>query len=59
LGLAIAAEIVAVHGGHLELLDTKEGAAFLFDIPDRGRHASHEAPVAAAPPGPRRTDDIE
>ena len=58
LGLAIAAEIVAVHGGHLELLDTREGAAFLFDIPDRGGHASHEAPVAVAG-GPRRTDDTE
>jgi len=36
LGLAIAAEIVGVHGGHLKLVDTNEGAAFQFDIPDRG-----------------------
>ncbi len=58
LGLAIAAEIVGVHGGQLELLDTKEGAAFLFDIPDRGGHASHE--ISHAPAGGRaRTDDIE
>ena len=38
LGLAIAAEIVGVHGGRLRLLDTKEGAAFRFEIPDRGAH---------------------
>jgi len=36
LGLAIASEIVGVHGGHLKLVDTDEGAAFQFDIPDRG-----------------------
>ena len=39
LGLAIAAEIVGVHGGRLRLIDTKEGAAFRFEIPDRGAHA--------------------
>jgi signal transduction histidine kinase len=44
LGLAIAAEIVAVHGGHLQLLDTPRGAAFRFEIPDRG---THEAEIAA------------
>ncbi len=38
LGLAIAAEIVGVHGGHVRLLDTPKGAAFQFDIPDRGVH---------------------
>ena len=38
LGLAIAAEIVGVHGGHVRLLDTPKGAAFQFDIPDRGAH---------------------
>jgi signal transduction histidine kinase len=43
LGLAIASEIVGVHGGHLQLLDTPKGAAFLFEIPDRGtHHATHE-----------------
>jgi signal transduction histidine kinase len=36
LGLAIASEIVGVHGGHVKLVDTDEGAAFQFDIPDRG-----------------------
>ena len=36
LGLAIASEIVGVHGGHVKLIDTDEGAAFQFDIPDRG-----------------------
>ena len=47
LGLAIAAEIVGVHGGHLQLLDTAKGAAFRFEIPDRGtHHASLEAPAA-------------
>lgn len=35
LGLSIAAELVAVHGGNLELLDTQEGAAFLIELPDR------------------------
>ncbi len=44
LGLAIAAEIVGVHGGHLQLLDTSRGAAFRFEIPDRG---THEAEIAA------------
>jgi signal transduction histidine kinase len=46
LGLAIAAEIVGVHGGHLQLLDTPKGAAFLFEIPDRGTHQAIEAPAA-------------
>jgi signal transduction histidine kinase len=44
LGLAIAAEIVAVHGGHLQLVDSDKGAAFRFEIPDRG---THEAELAA------------
>ena len=47
LGLAIAAEIVGVHGGHLQLVDSEKGAAFRFEIPDRGtHHASLEAPAA-------------
>jgi signal transduction histidine kinase len=46
LGLAIAAEIVGVHGGHLRLVDAPKGAAFQFEIPDRGtHHASLEAPA--------------
>ena len=48
LGLAIAAEIVGVHGGHVRLLDTARGAAFQFDIPDRGVHASPDEPDEAA-----------
>jgi signal transduction histidine kinase len=44
LGLAIAAEIVGVHGGHLQLFDTARGAAFRFEIPDRG---THDAEIAA------------
>ena len=35
LGLSIAAELVAVHGGKLELLDTPAGATFLIELPDR------------------------
>lgn len=35
LGLAIAAELVAAHGGRLQLLDNERGAAFLIDLPDR------------------------
>lgn len=35
LGLAISSELVAAHGGHLELLETDRGATFRFDIPDR------------------------
>ena len=50
LGLAIAAEIVAMHGGRLRLLDAKQGAAFVFEIPDRGTHQAPEAP--AVPAGP-------
>jgi signal transduction histidine kinase len=35
LGLAIASELVATHGGRLELAESERGAAFRFDIPDR------------------------
>ena len=49
LGLAIAAEIVGVHGGHMRLVDTAKGAAFQFEIPDRGTHQSLEG----SPAGPR------
>jgi len=35
LGLSIAAELIGVHGGRLELLDTKIGTTFLIEIPDR------------------------
>ena len=35
LGLAIAAELVAAHGGTLELRDSAAGAVFRLDIPDR------------------------
>jgi signal transduction histidine kinase len=35
LGLTIAYELVAAHGGTLELLDTRKGAAFLITLPDR------------------------
>ena len=36
LGLAIAHELVAAHGGRLELADTGKGATFEIRIPDRG-----------------------
>lgn len=36
LGLAIAAELVAAHGGRVELLDTPIGATFRLTVPDRG-----------------------
>lgn len=35
LGLTIAHELVATHGGTLELVETLEGAAFLITLPDR------------------------
>ena len=35
LGLAIAAELVAAHGGRLELIGSERGAAFRIEIPDR------------------------
>ena len=35
LGLVIAAELVAAHGGTLRLLDTKSGATFRIELPDR------------------------
>lgn len=35
LGLAIASELIQAHGGRLELLDAKKGAAFRIEIPDR------------------------
>jgi len=37
LGLAIAHELVAAHGGTLQLLDASSGAAFEIVIPDRVR----------------------
>lgn len=48
LGLAIAAEIIGVHGGQVRLLDTAKGAAFQFEIPDRGVHASADGAAAGA-----------
>jgi signal transduction histidine kinase len=35
LGLVIAAELVQAHGGSLRLLDSKKGAHFRIDLPDR------------------------
>jgi len=58
LGLAIAAEIVAVHGGHLQLVDTNKGAAFVFEIPDRGGHQTLEGSPAPER-GPVRADDTQ
>jgi len=46
LGLAIAAEIIGVHGGQVRLLDTEKGAAFQFEIPDRGVHLGPEGEAA-------------
>jgi signal transduction histidine kinase len=36
LGLAVAQELVAAHGGIIRLSDTAEGATFVIEIPDRG-----------------------
>lgn len=38
LGLAIAQELSAVHGGSLRLADTKTGATFVLELPDRAIH---------------------
>ncbi len=35
LGLAIAAELLKAHGGRIELDETKPGACFCIDLPDR------------------------
>jgi signal transduction histidine kinase len=35
LGLVIAAELVQAHGGSLTLVDSKEGAHFRLELPDR------------------------
>lgn len=35
LGLVIASELVAAHGGRLRLLDSKMGATFRIELPDR------------------------
>ncbi len=35
LGLVIAAELIAAHGGSLRLLDTPSGATFRIELPDR------------------------
>ncbi len=45
LGLAICRQIVERHGGSLEMLDTKEGAAFHIRLP----HAAAKGPSAAGP----------
>ena len=43
LGLAIAYELIAAHGGTLELLEDDEpGAAFRLVIPDRSAHGSRD-----------------
>lgn len=36
LGLVIAAELIAAHGGSVRLLDTRKGATFRIEMPDRG-----------------------
>lgn len=36
LGLVIAAELIAAHGGSVRLLDTAKGATFRIEMPDRG-----------------------
>lgn len=36
LGLAIAAELMAAHGGRLELVPSEQGAVFRLSVPDRG-----------------------
>ena len=38
LGLAIALELVNVHGGTIKLADTKTGAKFVLELPDRATH---------------------
>ena len=38
LGLAIARELSEVHGGTLRLADTKRGAKFVLELPDRATH---------------------
>ncbi len=40
LGLAIAAELVAAHGGRVELIDTERGASFRITLPDRGANGA-------------------
>ncbi len=37
LGLAISAELVRLHGGTITLEDTRQGASFLINVPDRPR----------------------
>lgn len=46
LGLVIAAELVTVHGGSLRLLDTKKGATFRIELPDRGWATTQQARAA-------------
>lgn len=38
LGLSIVAELIASHGGTIELLDTGTGTTFRLEIPDRNPH---------------------
>ena len=38
LGLVIAQELVQAHGGTLSLADSKKGALFRIELPDRSAH---------------------
>lgn len=40
LGLAIAAQLVAAHGGRVELIDVARGARFRITLPDRGSNGA-------------------
>jgi signal transduction histidine kinase len=37
LGLAVAHELVAAHGGSIRLMETDRGTQFRIEIPDRTR----------------------
>lgn len=44
LGLAIASELIAAHGGTVKLVESKKGATFLIEVPDRGAQTGRPAP---------------
>lgn len=50
LGLVIAAELIAKHGGSVRLLDTAKGATFRIEMPDRGTALTRDDHAIEASP---------
>jgi signal transduction histidine kinase len=59
LGLVVAAELVAAHGGSLRLADTtRKGATFVIEMPDRGTELARSSKGTASPDLHDEDDDF-